>query len=305
VRSTVTPPLAVQARSAAESAARQAGVEVADLHEIGELTEAAELFIEIWQTSRAEAPCTPSLLRALAHSGNYVAGARAGGRLVGASVAFLQPGPGAFGLHSHITGVGAEVLGRGVGFALKQHQRAWALERDLPVVSWTFDPLVRRNAFFNLVKLGAEIVEYLPDFYGPMGDGINAGDESDRCMVSWPLARERAVAASHGAAAAPDLDALRRAGARVLLDEDGSGAPVMAAAAQPAGALDPDAGPLLIKVPADIVAVRAADPGLALRWRRALRAAMGGALGRGLAATGITRSGWYVLEHPGHGGREP
>jgi predicted GNAT superfamily acetyltransferase len=310
----VTPPLAVQARSAAESAARQAGVEVADLHDIGELTQAAELFIEIWQTSRAEAPCTPSLLRALAHSGNFVAGARTGGRLVGASVAFLHPARGAFGLHSHITGVGAEVVGRGVGFALKQHQRAWALERDLPVVTWTFDPLVRRNAFFNLVKLGAEIVEYLPNFYGPMGDGINAGDESDRCMVSWPLAREPAVGASHGVVAEPDLEALRAAGARVLLDEDATGAPVVApatgagvppSAAPAAGTQGSASGQLLVKVPADIVAVRAADPELASRWRGALRTTMGETLGRGLAATGITRSGWYVLEHRGHGGMEP
>jgi len=297
VRATVAAPLAVQARSAAESAARQAGVELAEVHQIGELTDAAELFVEVWRTPRAEAPCTPALLRALAHSGNYVAGARVGGRLVGASVGFLHPDGSAVGLHSHITGVRPEVQGRGVGFALKQHQRAWALARDLPVVTWTFDPLVRRNAFLNLVKLGAEIVEYLPDFYGPMGDGINAGDETDRCMVSWPLARERAVAASHGAAVEPDLEALRKAGASVLLDEDAAGGPVTPDAA-------PGAGALLVKVPGDIVAMRAADPRLASRWRHALRATMGEALGRGLAATGITRSGWYVLEPAGHGTRE-
>ena len=319
----MTPRPAVQARTAADSAARQAGVEIAELHEIGDVTEAAELFIEVWQTSRAEAPCTPSLLRALAHSGNYVAGARRGGRMVGASVGFLHPDPSghplgalgtppagpSIGLHSHITGVRAEVQGRGAGFALKQHQRAWALERDLQVITWTFDPLVRRNAFLNLVKLGAEIVQYLPNFYGPMDDGINAGDETDRCLVSWPLARERAVAASRGEATEPDLNALRNAGARVLLEEDAAGRP---APADP-GALDRNQGPgapvdpgtldpggaLLVQVPSDIVAIRADDPELASRWRRALRATMGEALGRGLAATGITRSGWYVLERTG------
>src|SRR6266542_3171738 len=107
-----------------------------------------------------------------ADSDNYVAGAMRDRRMVGASVGFLHPAGGVFGLHSHITGVRAAARGRGAGFALKQHQRAWALARDLPVVTWTFDPLVRRNAFLNLVKLGAEVVEYLPDFYGPMGDGI-------------------------------------------------------------------------------------------------------------------------------------
>jgi predicted GNAT superfamily acetyltransferase len=289
VTGTAAPPLVAQASSAAEAAARRAGVELAELHEIGELTEAAELFVDIWQTDRAEAPCTPALLRALAHSGNYVAGARLAGRMVGASVGFLHPAVEAFGLHSHITGVIDAVQVRGIGFALKQHQRAWALARGLDVVSWTFDPLVRRNAHLNLVKLGAEIVEYLPNFYGRMPDGINAGDESDRCLVSWPLASERAVAASRGSVPEPDLDALRRAGARVLLQEGPGGRPL-------AGDPGPPGATLLTQVPDDIVAMRGADPELARRWRAALRATMGEALGRGLAATGITRSGWYVLE---------
>jgi predicted GNAT superfamily acetyltransferase len=289
VSGTAAPPLVAQASSAAEAATRRAGVELAELHEIGELTEAAELFIDIWRTDRAEAPCTPALLRALAHSGNYVAGARLAGRMVGASVGFLHPAGEAVGLHSHITGVLDAVQVRGIGFALKQHQRAWALARGLDLVSWTFDPLVRRNAHLNLVKLGAEIVEYLPNFYGRMPDGINAGDESDRCLVCWPLAGERAIAASRGAFAEPDLDALRRSGARVLLQEDPGGRPL-------AGDPGPPGATLLAQVPDDIVAMRSADPELARRWRAALRATMGEALGRGLAATGITRSGWYVLE---------
>jgi predicted GNAT superfamily acetyltransferase len=290
VSGTAAPPLVAQATTAAEAAAGRAGVELAELHGIGELTEAAELFIEVWRTGRAEAPCTPALLRALAHSGNYVAGASQAGRLVGASVGFLYPAGDGTGLHSHITGVTDRTQARGIGFALKQHQRAWALARGLDVVSWTFDPLVRRNAHLNLVKLGAEIVEYLPDFYGRMPDAINAGDETDRCLVSWRLAGERAVTASGGPAPDPDVDALRRAGAPVLLEQDPAGQPRLGEPAPRGGAT------MLAQVPDDIVAIRAADPELARRWRAALRATMGEALGRGLAATGITRSGWYVLE---------
>jgi predicted GNAT superfamily acetyltransferase len=284
-------PVVAQATTAAETAARRAEVELDELHGIGELTEAAELFIEVWRTGRAEAPCTPALLRALAHSGNYVAGARRAGRLVGASVGFLHPDGDRTGLHSHITGVTGRDQVRGIGFALKQHQRAWALARGLDVVSWTFDPLVRRNAHLNLVKLGAEIVEYLPNFYGRMPDAINAGDETDRCLVSWRLGGERAVAASGGPAPDPDVDALRRAGAPVLLEQDPAGRPLLG---EPA---PPGATAMLARVPDDIVAIRAADPELARRWRAALRATMGEALDRGLAATGITRSGWYVLEN--------
>ncbi|MEU7940320.1 hypothetical protein [Microbispora bryophytorum] len=50
----------------------------------------------------------------------------------------------------------------------------------------------RRNAHFNLAKLGARPEEYLSAFYDSMGDAINAGDESDRvlavwCLTSWPV----------------------------------------------------------------------------------------------------------------------
>ena len=45
---------------------------------------------------------------------------------------------------------------------------------------------MRRNAWFNLGVLGAEVHEYLVDFYGPIDDAINAGDESDRLLVAWP-----------------------------------------------------------------------------------------------------------------------
>ena len=313
----VAPAIAMDARQAADEAARRAGAEVVELHDISELNEAAELFVEVWQAPGGEAPATPALLRALAYSGNYVSGAWREGRMVGASVGFLHPHHGGIALHSHITGVRETAQGGSVGFALKQHQRAWALDREIDAISWTFDPLVRRNAFFNLVKLGAEIVDYLPDFYGPMADGINVGEETDRCLVSWPLASERAVAAAHGRGAQPDLEALRQRGARVLLgfarDDAGNGeaiGPPGEAAEEPGetveapGEVDltpleggaPAPGVLLIGVPEDVVAIRAKDRELAARWRRSVRAAMGGALARGFAATGITRSGWYVLE---------
>ena len=281
---------AADAELVARQAADRAGVEVADLHDLADLRQVAALFIEVWKTSIQDAPCTPQLLRALAHSGNYVAGARLGGELVGAAVAFLHPDRDGLALHSHITGVSDAAQGRNVGFALKQHQRAWALARGIARVNWTFDPLVRRNAWFNLVKLGAEGVDYLPSFYGPMLDAINVGDETDRCLVAWRLEGERAGAAARGRAPEPSLEALRAAGGGVVLAEGRDGRP---ATAEPAAA---GAGTLLAWVPPDVVALRASDPALALQWRWALRSAIGAAMGRGFVATGMTRSGWYVLE---------
>ena len=81
----------------------------------------------------------------------------------------------------------ARRTGKHVGLALKQHQRRWALGRGIMTIEWTFDPLVRRNAYFNLVKLGARVVGYEPAFYGAMHDAFNDGDDTDRAVVRWNL----------------------------------------------------------------------------------------------------------------------
>jgi predicted GNAT superfamily acetyltransferase len=58
--------------------------------------------------------------------------------------------------------------------------------------------LIRANAWFNLVKIGAVAVGYHPDFYGEVEDGNNAGDRSDRCTIRWELEVPRVVAAIEG-----------------------------------------------------------------------------------------------------------
>jgi predicted GNAT superfamily acetyltransferase len=90
------------------------------------------------------------------------------------------------GLHSHMTAVASE-HGAGIGYGLKQHQRAWAATQGIEYITWTFDPLVRRNAWFNLVRLGAHVTGYEVNYYGALGDAINGNDESDRLMLSWPV----------------------------------------------------------------------------------------------------------------------
>ncbi|WP_344313172.1 GNAT family N-acetyltransferase [Fodinicola feengrottensis] len=241
----------------------------------------AALFQRIWQDPQL--PVDPPMLRALSYAGNYVVGAYAGEEMIGAAVAFL--GGHGLGLdrhlHSHITGVITRHRAGGVGYLLKQHQRAWALERGLPRVCWTFDPLVRRNAYFNFHKLGAEPTTYLPDFYGPMDDGINAGQPSDRMYIDWDLASPPAVAAAAGAVTAPDL-----AGAEILLGHDGE-AP---GRARPVGT-----GRVLVAIPVDVERLRGNDPALAIRWRYAVREALMSCFAEGRRVVGVSREGWYVM----------
>jgi predicted GNAT superfamily acetyltransferase len=211
-------------------------------------------------------------LRALAHAGNYLAGAYEGDTLAGASVGFFADDG---HLHSHITGIAPEYQGHGVGRALKFHQRDWALARGRSAISWTFDPLIARNAYFNLHKLGATVVEYLPDFYGSMDDGVNSGDATDRLYVRWQL--DASPPAPPTAEAVPAL--LEHSGAEPLRHD--RRAPV-----------------LTVATPHDVEQLRAINPDLALRWRMAVRDALTGALAEGYRIGGITRDGRYLLEAP-------
>ena len=152
------------------------GVTVRGVDLVADLEEVSLLLSKIWNRTPGSRQITVSMLRALSMSGNYVGAAFADGHMVGAAVGFFAPASSA--LHSHIAGVDPGSQARHVGFLLKSHQRDWALQRGIHSISWTFDPLVRRNAYFNLVKLGARATLYLPDFYGPMYDGLNRGEES-------------------------------------------------------------------------------------------------------------------------------
>lgn len=271
--------------ASAQAVADRHGVRVTELHEISEHHAAAALLCRVWHADSPDSVLNAATIRALSHAGNYVVGAYQGEKLVGATVAFFGAGH----LHSHVAGVDATRQGGGVGYAMKMHQRAWALDRHIEEVRWTFDPLVRRNAYFNLHKLGALPTRYLPDFYGELVDGINTGDRSDRLYVTWRLTSARVVAAAHGDPSDVDIKALRAGGAAVLV-ERAEERPA------PGGGLPDDGRPVLVAVPGDIERLRSTDPAAAGAWRIAVREALTSALAAGYRITGLAREGYYVLE---------
>ncbi|WP_270353749.1 GNAT family N-acetyltransferase [Microbacterium testaceum] len=188
-----------------------ASIDIRPLDTVDAIHEAARVLDRVWG-ERGTMPA--NILRALEHAGNYVVGLYDGDEMIGASAAFFGP-PAARSLHSHITGIVDGHQGRGLGRLLKLHQRDWALERGVGRITWTFDPLIPRNAHFNLAVLGARVTEYLVNQYGEMDDEVNRGDESDRLMVSWALAEPAAPqpqdAEITGVVAVPgDVETLRR-----------------------------------------------------------------------------------------------
>lgn len=267
---------------AALAGAITAGVTVRDLAP-EDMAEASALLADVWRLGPRESPMEAGLLVAMAFAGNHVSGAfDADGTMVGACAGFFGTPLGGL-LHSHIAAA-RPGAGRGIGTALKLHQRAWCADRGIGVIAWTYDPLIARNAWFNLGRLGAHVEAYLVDFYGVMDDGLNAGEESDRLLVHWPVEPE----------VAEPLPATDGAHAALVVGPDGA----------PVSATDPptDATLVTLAVPSDVEALRASDRpdvrATASAWRATFREVYAGLHQQGWRVRGFVKSGQYVLHRP-------
>ena len=218
----------------------------------------------------AETMASFELLRAYSHFGNPVIGALSEDKLCGVSIGFLAPA-GGLHLHSHITGVSPARQHLGVGFGLKVAQRAWCLDQGITEVTWTFDPLLARNAHFNIRKLGAVAGELIPEFYGDMPDALNSGDVSDRLVVQWPLRSARVEEALRRAPGAHDQDQ-----------------------AAPAGPPSPEVA-RTVQVPDDYHTLRRRYPASAARWRMKVREELLAAFANGLQIVDFDAQGRYLL----------
>ena len=189
------------------------------------------------------------------HAGGHASIAEIDDEIVGATWGFLAVHEGRYGLHSHVTGVVPAHGNKGVGLALKHHQWQWAKSQGLDFVTWTFDPLVRRNAHFNLVKLGATITEYHEDFYGAISDGLNRGERTDRVFVMWAVV--------------------------------GHETPPTGSVAKVAE--------WTVPTPSDIESLRQTDSAAAQRWRDQQRADLRKVFGGSWRITGLTSDGSYAV----------
>ena len=239
-------------------------IEIRALTIADEMVVLCDVFQQVWGS--ATEIIRLEMLMAISHAGGYVVGAfdmsrgdDGRGEILGASVGLLAVHHGQPALHSHVTGILPGARSTGLGRAMKLHQQQWALDRSIDWIVWTFDPLVQRNAWFNIAILGAEVHEYVPHFYGTMTDAINAGDDSDRLLMAWSTAT--------------DPESAPRDGAAHL--------------GQP--------GVTLIPTPDDIVALRRTDPSEVVRWRGSTRSALTEVLRAGSRIVGFTRDGDYVV----------
>ena len=242
---------------------------------------------EVWgQPERALVPAEQ--VRAVVHNGGMLLLAHDDDELVGFCYAFVGVEDRHPILCSHMLAVRPAARGRGIGKALKMAQRDFARERGFAKITWTFDPLQARNAYINLSALGAHARRYFVDHYGAMDDDINRGMATDRLLAEWLVASEPA-----GGDPARDLP--------WILDASGEGTAVRPG--QHKGEhVNGDAG--LVAIPADIDALRRADPRLHHEWRLALRTTLLEAFAAGLVAVAVDRTpgagvAAYVLRRSG------
>jgi predicted GNAT superfamily acetyltransferase len=250
----------------ADEAARNAGVE---LRPLPDLDDAERILAVMGATWPGHEPFPREVLRALADSGNVPFGAFDGRELLGFVLGWVGIDPEEDGphVHSHMLAAIPERRHGGIGFALKLAQRAQALDVGVGEVRWTFDPLVARNGYFNLHKLGAVADRFDRNHYGAMVDEVNAGDRSDRFTIRWDLEREPGPR---------DVEAE----AFALADEDG----------WPSEVRTPSGRSALVSVPADYAEIRSADPERASAWRDASAHAVEACLEAGMIAAGFDRA---------------
>ena len=195
--------------------------------------------------------------------------------------------------HSHQTAVVPAFQHANIGYRLKLAQREHVLQQGIDLITWTFDPLQSRNAYLNIHKLGAICRTYLPDLYGTMPDALNAGLPSDRFEVEWHLASTH-VRQRLGA---PIADTLAQLAHVTVLN------PV------PPTELDHDRTAtllrkeqVLVEIPANIEALKAANIDHALAWRQHTRVLFASAFAAGYTATDLLVAdgrSYYLLEHLG------
>ena len=254
-------------------------IAVRELRRLDEFRAVQEMTRQVWGFEDRQLPST-SDLQVAHHVGGLTAGAFAGREMVGFVYGLPRTNLSVACHHSHMLAVRPEFQGRGISVRLKLFQRKWCLRRGIGLVTWTYDPLLVRNARLNLVRLRGRARRFIEDAYGQLG-GLYGGLPTDRFEVYWRLkARE-----------------VERA-ARNLFDEppDAERIPRVTSGRSPASRR------IAVEIPAGAPGLYTRDPELAARARVSLRRTARSLFARGYEAVSIVAGGdtaLYVFQHRG------
>ncbi|MCY7379821.1 MAG: hypothetical protein LH467_10865 [Gemmatimonadaceae bacterium] len=248
-------------------------LEVREIASPAEYRACVALQVEVWGEEFERVPA--SMLRVATYVGGLCLGAFSPeGELCGFVFGLAGSIDGRPTHWSHLLGVKEAGRNLGVGRLLKEHQRRVLASRGILEICWTFDPLIAKNAHFNLNLLGARVVRYLPDMYGISESPLHHGLATDRLIVSWST--EQPAHVIHSAPGA-----------------DYAAVPVLTPAPQPGDDVlqrdGRESAALRIEVPTDFRQLIARSPAIAIDWHDALREHFVWALGAGYVVTGLHR----------------
>ncbi len=270
-----------------------------------EMRQVEELQRIVWPGSETDVVPAHLLITA-AHNGGLVLGAYGGEppRLIGFVFGFpgldmLPDGP-APKHCSHMLGVHPNYRNSGLGFALKRAQWQIVRHQGLTHITWTYDPLLSRNAYLNIARLGAVCNTYRRSEYGEMRDALNIGLPSDRFQVDWWIRTPRVERRlSRNPRLSLRLEHFLQAGIQPVYEvqRNSKGHPC------PPSALPTLKGPLLLaEIPSDIETLKAEDLSLAREWRFFTREFFESAFTAGYLVTDFifeadVRRSFYVLSY--------
>jgi predicted GNAT superfamily acetyltransferase len=247
-------------------------VQIVDVMSIADCERCHQVASAVWGSSSA---CSVAQMSVHANYGGVILLAVDGGEPVGFLFSFPARYQGDWVLWSHETAVLPSRNHEGIGYQLKLSQRTRAAGMGYPSIAWTFDPLVARNAYFNLHKLGATVAEYKLNVYGTdEGDLINRGLETDRLVAVWGT-QPRTTRPT----AMPEVGET----VHVVLHRGDDGQPVM----DPGGGADPICA---TEIPLDFQGLLDARVGVAKAWRYAFREAAQALFGRGYRPVAVRRN---------------
>src|SRR5262249_19753692 len=153
--------------------------------------------------------------------------------------------------YSQMLAVESGLQNAGIGVRLKLAQRDHAFKTGVPLFTWTFDPLQSRNAYLNIVKLGAVTRQYYVNYYGnKSSSAFHRALDPARLFVEWWVRSTQVADALAGA---------RRAG-------------------------KPEA---VVEIPRDIEAIKRRDIEEARSWQLRVRQGFQKCLNEGLYCAGF------------------
>ena len=277
------------------------------IEQIDEMHRVEDLQRQVWQ--EGETDIVPAhLMNSAVHNGGLLLGAYSdeelAGFVFGFSGFYTTPDGPRLKHYSSMLGVRPEFQDQGMGFALKRAQWQMVRHQGIDRITWTYDPLLSKNAWLNICRLGAVCSTYLRDFYGKMTDALNQGLPTDRFDVDWWVNSHRV-----------DRRLSRRRRGDLTLTHYLSGGAQMVNPAEldinqlphPVEDLHIQTGKdvpfLLVEIPADFQALKTANIQLALEWRLHTRTVFEGLFTTGYMVTDFVQStippirSYYVLVH--------